>query len=77
MQKLPVINMKATGENLKRLMRLNGKTVYDIQMALKIGSSTNVYSWCAGKHIPNPDYLVKLAALLDCTIDEIIITEVR
>ena len=72
---MPRINKKATGENIKRLARLNHMTVFDIQMALRIGSSTNIYMWMRGQTIPNPDYLVKLARLFDCTIDEILITE--
>ena len=71
--KLPEIDKKATGENIKRLMRKRHLQIVDIQNALRVSSATNIYAWCRGDMMPRVDQLVKLSAILGCTIDEIIV----
>ena len=72
---LPEIDKLATGENLKRLMRKNRVSVFDIQYALKVNSPSSIYAWTQGRILPSADNLVKLAAILHCTMDEIIVKE--
>lgn len=72
---LPEIDKIATGDNLKRLMRKNKVSVFDIQYALKVNSPSSIYAWTQGRILPSADNLVKLAAILHCTMDDIIIKE--
>lgn len=72
---LPEIDKTATGENLKRLMRKNKVSVFDIQYALKVNSPSSIYAWTQGRILPSTDNLVKLSAILHCTMDDIIIKE--
>lgn len=69
------IDKVATGENITRLMRLNHISICDLQMTLKFQSATNIYAWRRGQHTPTVDYLVKLASLFNCKIDDIIATK--
>ena len=39
------LDRKATGENIKRLMRKKGLTTLDLQIALKLNSPATIYSW--------------------------------
>lgn len=75
MSKLPTINKKETGENIKRLMRLNHMSISQLQVELGMASATNIYAWCRGEIIPSADRLVHLSNLLGCTIEEILVIE--
>ena len=65
----------ATGNNIKRLMRKAGKNTFDVMMGLHLTSASTIYSWTQGKFVPNADSLVKLAQILNCTVDEILVLE--
>ena len=73
---LPTVDKKKTGENIKRYMRLNKVDTFELSNLLGLKSTTNVYYWLQGKNVPNADSLVKLAAIFDCTCDDILITEI-
>lgn len=72
---LPHINKVKTGENLKRLMRYKHITISQLQMKFGMASATNIYAWCRGEYVPSPEYLVQLASILDCKVDDILIVE--
>jgi len=73
--KLPILDRTATGENIKRLMRLNHITVSQLQMNLGMASATNVYKWCRGEILPSADRLLHLALIFNCHIEDILVTE--
>lgn len=75
-EKLPVVDKEATGENIKRLMRKEKIDVYGLSEILGTRSASSVYSWTQGRMLPNADNLVKLAHIFNCTVDDILITEV-
>jgi putative transcriptional regulator len=58
--------------NISKLRRNAGITQADISRVLKIDRST-VAKWETGKSRPRADKLPKLAKLLDCTIDELLL----
>ena len=68
----PAINMKATGENIKRLMRKKGFSVSDIRDQLGLTSSQSVYHWMSGISMPSIDNIYALSELFRVPIDLII-----
>lgn len=72
---LPVIDKVRTGNKIKMLMQQKRITVSQLQLALGMPSATNVYAWLRGENIPNANNLVCLASLLDCKVDDLLITK--
>ena len=69
----PVIDVAATGRNLKILYAKKGYTASDIKKQLGIGSSQAVYKWFAGSSLPSIDNLLILAILLEVSVEDILI----
>lgn len=74
---MPTIDMAATGENIRKLMKERGVTVRDVQMACGFTTGNTVYRWRQGAVMPTIDSLVILAHLCHVTVDEIIVTTQR
>lgn len=72
---LPNLDKLKTGENIKRLMRLNNINTYELQMTFGFASGRNVYSWMRGETTPSADNLIKLAYIFKCSVDDILIKE--
>jgi transcriptional regulator with XRE-family HTH domain len=72
---MPVINMEQTGKQIAELRKNANLTVNDIKEALALTTVNAVYKWQRGQTLPTLDNLVALAALFDCTINDIVITE--
>ena len=70
---MPVINMTATGSNIKALIRANGLKVADVQKLCGFNTPQSIFKWMRGESMPSIDNLVILAHILNVTIDEIII----
>lgn len=70
--KIPLIDMQATGENIKRLRKQKGIPVSVIQEVMGLTNPQAIYKWQSGKSMPTIDNLVILSAMLDTPIDEII-----
>ena len=70
-----MIDMAATGANIARLRRDNNITVNDMQTALGFGTPQAIYKWFRGEAMPTLDNMVVLAATLNTTIDNLIVTE--
>ena len=71
--KYPVIDMIATGQNIRRLMELNGMTVNDVKDALGLTAPQSIYHWMEGISLPTIDNMYALSKLFSITIDSIII----
>ena len=71
--KVPVIDLKATGQNIELLRKSAGVSVRDIQDVMGFANPQAVYKWQKGVCLPTIDNLVILAAVLDVTIDEILV----
>lgn len=75
MAAIPVINMTATGVNIKKLRKAAGLTVRDIQDVYGFSTPQAIYKWESGAAMPTIDNLIVLAAIFGVTLDDIIICE--
>ena len=76
MNRIPVIDMTATGMNIAR-MRINaGLTVKDVQDVFGFSTPQAIYKWQRGTALPTVDNLVVLAAIFGVKIDDILIFQV-
>lgn len=69
---IPLIDKRATGIQLRRLMDTRGITVKDVQQYLELGSVQSIYHWLNGISMPTIDNLYALSELFQVTIDEIV-----
>lgn len=68
----PVINLKETGINLRRIMDKRGISARDVQEYLNLASIQSVYNWCSGINMPTIDNLYALSQLFQMPIDAIV-----
>ena len=73
MNRIPVINMTATGNNITRLRINAGLTVKDLQDIFGFSTQQAIYKWQRGTALPTVDNLVVLAAVFGVKIDDILI----
>lgn len=71
---MPVVNMTATGSNIKALIKAHGLKITEIQNVCRFNTPQSIFKWMRGEALPSLDNLVILAHILNVTIDEIIIT---
>ena len=69
---IPTIDMKATGIRLKRIMKMHGFSVKDVQQYLGLGSVQSVYHWLNGSSLPTIDNLYALSELFQLPVDELL-----
>lgn len=69
----PVLEMKKTGENIRRLCKKKGITVRAIQDYMGFACPQTVYRWFSGTALPSVDNLYALSRLLEIPMDEILI----
>ena len=77
MKAYPVIDLIATGNNIRRLRMERGLTVRDLQSYFGFEEPQAIYKWQHGTAMPAIDNLIVLAAVLHVSIDEIVIVETR
>ena len=75
MMTIPVIDMVATGRNIMKLRKAAGLSVREIQNIFGFTTPQAIYKWQHGTAMPTIDNLVVLAAVLDVTIDEILVVQ--
>ena len=73
--RVPVIDLRATGQNIKNLRMAAGISVRDLQNILGFTNPQAIYKWQNGDCMPSIDNLVILAAVLGVTVDEILVTD--
>ena len=73
--RVPVIDLTATGQNIKNLRVAAGISVRDLQNILGFTNPQAIYKWQNGDSLPSIDNLVILAAVLGVTVDEILVVE--
>ena len=69
----PVIDMEATGRNIRRLREEKGVSVRDLSGFLGLSDVQAVYKWQRGETLPSTDNLVALSKFLGVPIDRILI----
>lgn len=69
----PVINLAATGDNIRRLRMARGLTVRDLQSYFGFAEPRAIYKWQKGETLPTVDNLYALGALLEVSLEQILI----
>ena len=67
--------MVATGRNIMKLRKAAGLSVKEMQNIFGFTTPQAIYKWQHGTAMPTIDNLVVLAAVLDVTIDEILVVQ--
>ena len=70
---IPIVNVKATGENIKRLLEEAGMTVKDLQKIFGFATPQAIYKWIRGEALPTVDNLLILAKVFGVTVDDILV----
>ncbi len=73
MNRIPVIDLAATGANIARLRIRAGLTVKQLQDVFGFGTPQAIYKWQRGAALPTVDNLAALAAVFGVKIDDILI----
>ncbi|MBR4548744.1 MAG: helix-turn-helix transcriptional regulator [Oscillospiraceae bacterium] len=73
MNRIPVIDMTATGINITRMRIHAGLTVKDLQDIFGFSTPQAIYKWQHGAALPTVDNLVVLAAVFGVRIEDILI----
>ena len=73
MNRIPVIDLTATGINITRLRVNAGLTVKDLQDIFGFSTPQAIYKWQRGTALPTVDNLVVLAAVFGVSIEDILI----
>ena len=71
----PLIDMRATGINIKELREVRGLAVPDIQTFLGFSAPQAIYKWQRGDSLPSVENLYALSKILNCTMDQIIVAQ--
>ena len=69
----PVIDVEATGENIRRLREKSGLTVKDLQSYFGFEMPQAIYKWQRGECLPSVDNLYALGRLLNVPMEQIIV----
>ena len=70
---IPMIDMVRTGQNIKRLRKIAGVSVKDLQEVFGFNSPQAIYKWQHGTALPTIDNMVVLARVLGVRIDDILV----
>ena len=73
MTSIPVINMKATGQNITRLRQQAGLSVANFQQIFGFSTPQAIYKWQRGTALPTVDNLVILASVFNTGINNILV----
>ena len=69
----PVIDLVATGNNIRRLRVERGLSVKDLQRFFGFEEPRAVYKWQKGESLPTVDNLYALGILLDTPMESILV----
>ncbi|MCQ2591147.1 MAG: helix-turn-helix domain-containing protein [Treponema sp.] len=72
----PVIDVQATGNQIKFFRKKSGFSVRDIQDIFGFEYPQAVYAWEQGKNVPTIDNLLVLSQLFGVTMDEMVVTRI-
>lgn len=70
----PVIDIEATGNQIKLLRKKCGFTVRDIQNIFGFEYPQAVYAWEQGKNIPSIDNLLVLSRLFNVPVEQLVVS---
>lgn len=72
----PVIDLQATGVQIKSIRKEKGFSVRDIQDIFGFEFPQAVYSWEQGKNVPSVDNLLVLSKIFEVSMDSLIATRI-
>ena len=70
---MPVIDTKATGRNIRAMMKARGFHIVDIQEKCGFNTPQAVFKWMRGDAMPTIDNMVIIADMFGVTVDAIIV----
>ena len=73
--KVPIIDLKATGNNISKLRKKAGLSVRDLQSVMGFTNPQAIYKWQSGTCLPSIDNLLILSVVLGVSLDDLLITE--
>ena len=73
MKVFPVIDLVATGNNIRRLRLERGLTVRDLQSYFGFEEPRAIYKWQKGESLPTVDNLYALGNLFEVPMDQILV----
>ena len=73
MKTFPVIDLVATGDNIRRLRLERGLTVRDLQSYFGFEEPRAIYKWQKGESLPTVDNLYALGTLFEVPMDQILV----
>lgn len=72
---MPIVDVTATGQNIKRMMQAQGMSVRDLQRVFGFTTGQAIYKWFQGKCLPTIDNMVILAKIFHVKVDDILIMQ--
>ena len=69
----PVIDVVATGQNIRRLRMMRGLSVKDLQSYFGFTDPRAIYKWQSGESLPTVDNLYALSSILGVPMDQILV----
>ena len=73
----PVIDLVATGNNIRRLRMERGLTVRELQSYFGFEEPRAIYKWQKGESLPTVDNLYALGALFEVPMDQILVPVIK
>ena len=73
LNQFPVIDLPATGANIRRLRQNRGLSVRDLQQFFGFEEPQAIYKWQRGQSLPTVDNLYALSTLLDVPMNDILV----
>ena len=73
LNQFPVIDLPATGANIRRLRQTKGLSVRDLQQFFGFEEPQAIYKWQRGQSLPTVDNLYALSTLLDVPMNDILV----
>ena len=70
----PIIDVVATGHNIRQMRRERNITISEIQSYLELDTPRGVYKWQKGDCLPSVENLLGLSILLGVSINDILKT---
>lgn len=70
---IPVIDVKATGENINRMRKERNLSTLEMQSVLGLASRMAIYKWFNGQSLPTLDNMVILASMFGVSVNDILV----
>lgn len=77
MKAYPVIDLIATGNNIRRLRMERGLTVRELQSYFGFEEPRAIYKWQKGESLPTVDNLYALGTLFEVPMDQILVPVIK